>query len=307
MINIETLNHMLVQKGWNQARLAAESGLPAKRISALMTGKVTRPNRNTMDGICAALGVKAEALAAEPPADTASREMPDSSRWETQLSNAARNGFGLVARRYGVDTRTIAELAPLLFVIAAERHLQGRRTSLETMEAALSEAEGHCPRHLRLFRTDTDTALDVERQAIARRDLFLDDCDDPDDVINPRYEFSEDAPFPQWCRAQLAAVGYAGDIRWWAKEFRPTIAFATEDALEIADGDAELAEAIAQGRIALYKFARQKFTVKSELLDAMRHALAERRREDEAASVLFADLERDLQKLEEPNHDDTAR
>ena len=90
------------------------------------------------------------------------------------------NAFTLVAERYRIPVERIVELAPFLFVLAAERSLERRRQRLATLKETLDQADAigesilHLPRTIALD-ADTRDAIAAEEASIAHRDILAAD------------------------------------------------------------------------------------------------------------------------------------
>jgi transcriptional regulator with XRE-family HTH domain len=274
MIRPDTLNFYLKAKNWSQVQLARSSGVDKGTVNRIMKGKNKRSDSATVERIAKALGLSPEELAAPPPA-VEHRKDPPESRFETTLSNSTRNALVLVARRYGMQPRVVLELAPVLFVIAAERHLAERSANLAQMLESLSAAEAASPRYLDLLGSYPDYAIEMENRAVAERDLFLDNRDDPENVFWPGYEFEKHAPFPVWLQAEMAKARYDGAISWYERDWPAQFKTAVEDALWLTEGDPELADYIASGHVALYKLKREERSDSKSRLAALQRLKAE--------------------------------
>jgi transcriptional regulator with XRE-family HTH domain len=252
MINPEKLKSLRARKGLTQTQLGAESKVDSITISRIEQGKVRRPKSATVHRLASALETTPADLAA-PPDAAKPRPAGLDSRYETPLLNATRNALALVARRYGVRPRVIMELAPSLFVVAAERHLAERKARYESMDAALEQAESLSPKYLNLLGWRTDNAMLMEQDALNERDLFLDRRNDPDDVFRFGYEFETHAPFPIWLNKELKSLGYGGSIDWWQRDNPPRFTSDVVDAAWLTEGDLELASSVASGHLPLHK------------------------------------------------------
>jgi Flp pilus assembly protein TadB len=126
------------------------------------------------EGLCETLHVRWDDLCRSPG---------DTSRPEAQLNlrigRAARTALDLVCIRYGINRSTVINVAPLLFLIMAERSLIERSRRLEELEERTAEAQdvidnglSHLGLAVRVTHKEETNPLEQERASIAARDVY---------------------------------------------------------------------------------------------------------------------------------------
>lgn len=167
------------QRGFSQSTLADKTGLAKDSISRLERGKQTGKARQTGIKIAAAFGVSREVLTGEAALsdDTISSLTKQRRPIGISVDGSVRNAYDLVALRYQIPRARILELAPFLFVLAAERSLSRRRERLAALEEALGRADDaaadfhHLPQSIAPSFEATD-AIAAEAASIANRDIL---------------------------------------------------------------------------------------------------------------------------------------
>lgn len=295
MINPQKLRALREKNNWTLDMLGGKCKPPVDRgtINRIEMGK-RKPNSGTILRLATALGVQPEDLA-EPPRQPERQDDASKSRFETAMLDSNRNALALVAHRYGVSVRTIIELAPMLFTLTAEQHLADRRADLAGVENALELAESKTPSYTLLFHEHTYDALAFERNAIHRRDLFLDQCDDPARALDLNYEFDTHAPYPLWLKQKLRETAYLGEIEWWWRDSEPRFTAAVDDALWLTAGDREIAEAIVKGHVAINQLQKDE-RGGERLLAGLRRLFGEYAQRKIESDIFFAEIFPELSK-----------
>ena len=119
IVNGKALTDARQRKRWTQIELSEATRIDVSTISRIERGNPTRVRDRTLRALANALDVAPESLCQTPEVERNAMKL--------DLSNVARNAFTLVAARYDITEEDIAEVAPLLFFIAAEQCLQERR------------------------------------------------------------------------------------------------------------------------------------------------------------------------------------
>src|SRR5262249_45381778 len=171
-------------KGWSQEQLAEKTkgeGLPAldkQTISRLERGNRDNTRARTINQLARALNVDPAVLTGALPLPELPRPqgpLETKSQLNLRVATAPRNGLTLVSRRYGVEPSRIIELAPFLFVLAAEESLRRRRERIDAVERAC-EAARAAERDIRYLPlpnfTYSEENIAAEHESISRRDLF---------------------------------------------------------------------------------------------------------------------------------------
>lgn len=134
-------------KDWTQEKLAKKAGLAKQSIYRLEKGQQPGGRKQTLDGLCKALGVDEDVLTGKAPMPEQPRRKDEPSsrdfrQLNVRVSGQVRNALFLAARRYGVDQTKIIELAPLLFTIIAENSLESWRKKVDGEISKVEEARG---------------------------------------------------------------------------------------------------------------------------------------------------------------------
>jgi transcriptional regulator with XRE-family HTH domain len=256
ILNPKALVEARKRKRWTQSQLseATKPQINVSTISRIERGKPYRVRESTLKQFAAALEV--------PPKDLCEGATSEPDLVKVPMGVGARNALTLVAKRYGVSRRTIIELAPLLFYIAAEQSLIGRRNRLkEIREAAhsldhLRSRVRHLPYNLAAYG---DEALDVEAASIEHRDLFgrkiATEVNEFSGSRDEVYNDDEENPFAAFLTDALEATRGPNDAHepvrcpWWSGE--PSYEICFDEAAEIVGGDEDVARAIINGQVAL--------------------------------------------------------
>jgi transcriptional regulator with XRE-family HTH domain len=245
-----------------------KAAIDKQTIYRIEAGRQQAVRTSTFKRLVGALGVSPEVLSGQAP-------LPESEPTRARPSNdedysinvpvdgAVRNAFSLVALRYRVPIARIVELAPFLFVLAAEASLERRRLKVAEMEKALDEASSLA---LDAFPYLSETLLPgwghfgIEEKSISTHDILGDTLPDAGrmaDIFDPGYNESEHNPFAVYLRDAAPTDGGAASFRGFSRG-SSDFDVCREDALEMA-GDEDLANDIVQGHIMLHKMPRELF------------------------------------------------
>lgn len=134
----------------------------------------------TLEALAKALDAEVGYLtgeAPETPGQPAPSAVVNETRWQIRMPTRIRNFYQLIEWRYRVSAVHIAEIAPLLFVLAAEMSLAERRRLLRLLReasgarSALASQMAHLPGGA-FTDVAADEVYDAEQQSIERRDVF---------------------------------------------------------------------------------------------------------------------------------------
>lgn len=175
--------------------LADKARISAKQIARLEAAKGPVTCRaHTLECLAKALDVAPEALM--PVLPDRQRKTPG---WpkpvRLMLSDDTVLKAQLAAQRYGMETRDIFEMAPLLLTLLAEASLADRRARLDAFKAQFKAAMALAPGHLpqaQVSWADHERAADQEQASIVQRDIFgyaIESDDDHDDVESPFFAY----------------------------------------------------------------------------------------------------------------------
>jgi transcriptional regulator with XRE-family HTH domain len=277
----------------SQKALADKAKLSKETVHRLEKGRQPGSRQRTLEGLAEALEVEAGVLTGEAPmpkSDRPEQDARDSGQYQinVRVGGAVRNAFSLTVLRYRLPIARIIELAPFLFVAAAEASLERRRAKLAELEALFDEGEDALNRNFPYLPfelvSNYGAALDAEKASIDERDILAAEL--PDEIflswpVAHKYDAAEHNPFVLHLKqaspadTSVASIGRFG---------RHDVEFSVcrEDALKLAAGEAELADGIVNGWVLLNEMPRDllgddaaeaRTTWLREKVDAARHAM----------------------------------
>ena len=175
-IHPEALRAARKRRGMSQEQLADAIGCTKDTISRWERGASSRVRSHLREPLCKALGVRWEKLTVPPKPVSG---LPGDVRINLPIGRDANASLHLVAERYNVRPRDVLKLAPLLFLIVAERSLLERERRLEDFRTKLHEADETLDdrgAHLRALVGAPSIAvgdrLVQEERSISERDIF---------------------------------------------------------------------------------------------------------------------------------------
>ncbi len=164
-------------RGLTQQGLADKIHCQKDTVSRWERGKSRRVRAHLREPLCRALGVEWDTLTRPPSEGTP--WLLGLTRIQRYVSRHVEPALLLVARRYGITSTDVLDLAPLLFVIVAELSLLERQRRLDEIYAlheqigdSVSENQGHLGRALRYTELFADETLESEKQSLQKRDIF---------------------------------------------------------------------------------------------------------------------------------------
>lgn len=175
----ETIRFLRAQKNMTQEQLADLVGCKKDQVSRWERGDSSPQNRYR-ESLAKHLGVKWEELTQPPNREKVeTKTAPGKEQLRVMVSREAKVALELVRHRYNVSQSTVLELAPLLFLIAAENSLRTRQEQLNRICKAIEEAGEtglkHAPHMSPAFgavMASAEEDLDDEQKAINRRDIY---------------------------------------------------------------------------------------------------------------------------------------
>ncbi len=239
------------------------AGVDKQTIYRIEAGHQQAVRTSTVEKLAAALGVLPEVLTGQAP-------MPESGPASAHPSNDddysinvpvdgdVRNAFTLVQMRYRVPIARIVELAPFLFVLAAEASLERRRTKLKELRDAFGAAQLQyvaCP-YLSTSLCPPDPNgpyLDAEEKSISAGDIWGDRL--PDSTFDEKEENPLVVHLKEAAPTDAGVASLSGFDRSSSK-----FDVCREDVLRLVDGaddKEELANSVVDGEVILHRMPRE--------------------------------------------------
>lgn len=175
-INPQVLKAARVQKGMTQQQLADAIRCSKDTVSRWERGKSKLPNSYLRVRLMSELRISWEKL-------TESTNKPKVALSDTTIKMSVgrevRNSLHLVAERYNVRPRDVLKLAPLLFLVVAERSLCERKRRLDKIYETLNETNemliencAHLGGIIISRSVSADKQLEEEEESLKKRDIF---------------------------------------------------------------------------------------------------------------------------------------
>ena len=165
------------RRGMTQQQLAESIRCTKDTVSRWERGTSRRVRSHLRKPLCDVLRVKWESLT-EPPLDKREDALGDA-RINVSIGKDERNSLHLVARRYDIEPRDVLKIAPLLFLIVAERSLLARGRRLNQIDAIWNETGeklrnncGHLGGIVAARSASADDAWEHEDVSVGARDIF---------------------------------------------------------------------------------------------------------------------------------------
>jgi transcriptional regulator with XRE-family HTH domain len=274
-IDPNRLKEIRLLRKLSQEALSKKAKLSKESIHRLERGVQSGARPKTIDGLVKALEVEPGVLTGVlpiPTRDSTAPDTPDTALFEMypmnyRVDGAVRNAFMIAALRYQVPVARIVELAPLLFVLAAEASLERRRAKLAELQDVFDRGDALRPNFPHLpyeivpnFRADD--AFAAEEESIDRHDILATTL--PDEIFDTKpvakdYDEDEDNPFVVSLQAEAERLKGVVVIERFHRH-DTTFHVCPKDALALAGGDAKLADSILRGCIVLHKMPRELFS-----------------------------------------------
>ena len=261
MIQPTALKTARKRKGLTQEQLAEAVKCTKDTVSRWERGTVQAVRRSYREALCKALGTTWSKLTAPAPEETESDRLFGRVAVSASIRAHGRAALQLVAMRYGVPPHEILELAPLLFLVLAERSLLHRRQRLKDIDSAFDELDERVTANLAhlgpqvLARSiSADDCLVEESKSIDNRDVFGHSIDWTEQDEGPFMYFMRElvAELP---KGLVSMVSYDGATIDSYRLAEGTL----RQALGLADGtDARVLNHIWYGGLDLAECLRQK-------------------------------------------------
>lgn len=165
-------------RGFTQEQLAERIGCSKDTVSRWERGDVCRVRSHLRLPLCEALSVEWDMLTTPPDPKSTPRPFGHT-RLQRWVSRHVPPALLLVAWRYNIRAQNVLDIAPLLFLIVAERSLLERRQRLNEIYAIQGDAEqrlGEKSAHLggivAARSTSAEEMLEQEEKSLRARDIF---------------------------------------------------------------------------------------------------------------------------------------
>ena len=254
-INPHNLKAHRNRRGLTLDQLAEISKVNRATINKIERGVLTKSRSVTIVRLAGALEVKEEELTGPEIDDPfEARLFGPKSQYNLRMPNHVRNALHLVADRYHVKPNAILQLAPFLFLCAAEASLAERRLKLEQANMKLRELlDLDVPTHIgdvisHYWRGDE--ALDAEQNSIARNDICA--LTIPEEHFPADYDCDSENPLTQHFIAMGKQSGLANFESWTPLYIRPEYELLEGDIERMTGGDWQATSAIMSGDAALH-------------------------------------------------------
>jgi transcriptional regulator with XRE-family HTH domain len=292
----------------SQTELAIKAKIDKQTVCRLESGKQTNANRTTVARLCEAFSnslnadVTAVILSGDAPMPT--RESPQPARehksqLNLRIDDAARNALDLVARRYKVRPSQIIEIAPLLFLSAAEASLQQRRDRIAALQAIVDDplgAAGLLP-HLNDqfgYSHIANEVISAEKNSIDKRDLFGEKIGadtQNSEALRPDYDEETQNPFSVFLNELAKKLANLGTFESWAPHSSPDYRVCHDEAALYVDGDLAAADAILRGEVLLSEMRKDPNLRKEEAAPQRAEWLRQHRKHEAGISDLMEFIE----------------
>jgi len=298
-INPAVLKRLLKDKGLSLADLAKRAKINKQTIWRLTADKVTKARDRTIEQIAHVLKIDSRVLTGElnaPEASADSEPVTSKNQLNVRVGTAQRNALNLAARRYKVAPSQIVELAPFLFVWAAEESLRRRQERLSKLDQVLDETKTlgqqfrHLSPQLNIF-SYADDAIAVEQSSINERDLFGSSIKLDLAGVGPDFDPDNENPFAMFLRELGSSFDPVATFEEWSESWSPRYRVCPEEAAELVGGDSDRADEILRGDVALNELPKEirKHGMEKKRAEWVRTKAEEYRR---ALAEDFAELER---------------
>lgn len=175
-INPQALKAARKQRRMSQEQLAAAIRCTKDTVSRWERGRTSNIRTHLREALCRVLRVRWEELTGPPDQP---RDFLDDRTAKVSIGKDARASLLIVAERYNIRPRDVLELAPLLFLIVAERSLLAREQRLQEVYAVQQDAEekilqncGHLGGIIAARSVSADAQLYEEQESLRQRDVF---------------------------------------------------------------------------------------------------------------------------------------
>ena len=238
-IDPAVLKKLLKDKGLSLADLAKRAKINKQTIWRLTADKVAKARNHTIEQIAHVLKVDSQVLTGEvsvPEGSLDSEPVTSKNKLNVRIGTAQRNALNLVAGRYRVAPSEIVELAPYLFVWAAEESLRRRQERLSQLVQVLDQTKTlgrelrHLSPQLNIFLY-ADDAIAAEQSSINERDLFGSSITLDLAGVAPDFDAHDENPFAMFLRELGSSFSAVATFEGWSGS--PRYRVCPEEAAEL--------------------------------------------------------------------------
>jgi transcriptional regulator with XRE-family HTH domain len=266
------------------AELARITGVSERTIHRIESGK-TSPRKFTLERLSKrGFKIDPEVLTGGKPLPSDINQLSKpadeaSYQFNVRLQPAIRNAYELTARQYGVSVQKLAQLAPLMFVILAEKSLENlsRKVdeyweSREKFKKSNSELPDlkYCT-----YLDERDSDIEAIDKSISEKDLFGRSLWKD----TPPEDWDQDNPFCTYLKVLMAgrddiSISAVGPI---STNYRVCRA----EAMELVGNDQNAAERLLSGQVAIDKDFRRLKTAEERVKWICENQIPESEMEDQ--------------------------
>lgn len=215
----------------------------------------------------------------------------EKSQLNVRVSDRIRNSFSLLALRYGVTPSQVVQIAPFLFMWAAELSLQQRRDRMREFRDAETKMRNALPSYLEDAPRIDDELLILEERSIRRRDIFGMELEGATHEFLDR-DYGWRVPLTDALTSLTPQMPDDVAFETWWLDFEPHYEICRSDAIEWLDGDTEAAEHILAGRIPFRDIPADLLKGSGSARAAWIREEGDRRKA--ASDALFDELDREI-------------
>jgi transcriptional regulator with XRE-family HTH domain len=252
-INPINLKRAREAKGLSLERLAGKAQIDKQTIYRIEAEPPKKRRALTVKALADALGLTVTELCG-PDLELEAKERAElrseeRSQMNVRVSDRIRNAYSLLGLRYGVSPSQVVQIAPFLFVWAAEMSLRQRKERLQRFRAAQEAMEETMPSYMKAPSVIDEDFIHLEECSIANRDIL------GLELENRIWDLAE-SEYDEWAVLLGHTMGtlvpqMPDDVVFgtWLINDEPDYEICRSDAVEWLGGDAEAAEHIVSGRV----------------------------------------------------------
>ena len=254
-------------KGWSRQQLSNQSEISGRQIARIESSEADVMVRaTTAERLAQALGISVERLAGDEPIQANQPSLPDGLQFTVKVDIGVQFAYDMIRRKYGPSRKDVIRLAPVLFVLLAERSLEWRRQRLKEVEEAIERVRKVSEGSQALYFTNqvwrVEEGCKVEQESIEQGD-FLADLHRQKMKNEPHFMDDESLykanPFCEYLNKVAMDLGLEKDIRVdWDESPWGSYVFLYYEKFEEIVGDSEEAfQALAYGDVRLSEIPKE--------------------------------------------------